>query len=196
MAAEHKAERVPPDLAEYETLDPALLTAAGWTPEELYWEELSAAGLALATLPEASDYWREAAAAAAAFAANDPRRATSLANLALVERDRADALLEEAATLWEAAGDWVAALRPERRARSSLFHLRLSRRHRGGYDHWSRERQDALLAEGRQRLAARRAGTLRDDDPYGLWRAKRPASFDDSRKLIGAVFLLAPSIVE
>lgn len=186
------AEALPPDLEEYAALDPQVLAAAGWSPEELYWEELSAAGLALPPA-EAADYWREAAAVAPTlFAEGDPRRATSLANLALVEPARSDSLLAEASSLWQAAGAWVAALRPERRARSSLFHLRLARKHPGGYDGWSRGRYAALLAEGAERLAARRAGRLVEAEPYARWRQARPAAFDDSRRLIAAVRLIAP----
>lgn len=194
MAAEtDRPERRPPDIDEYAGLDPAVLAAAGWTPEELYWEELSAAGLALCGHEEAKDYWREAASAAGdCFAPHDPRRATSLANLALAEPARAEALLGEAVSIWDAAGSWAASLRPERRARSSLFHLRLMRKHEGGYDHWSQERHAALLAQGGERLALRRAGRLSEPAAYALWRDRRPAAFDDSRRLIGAVYLIAP----
>lgn len=186
------AEAIPPDLDEYAALDPAVLAAAGWSAEELYWEELNAAGLALPPA-EAADYWREAAAVAPTlFAAKDPRRATSLANLALVEPARGAALLAEAAAVWQAAGDWVAALKPERRARSSLFHLRLARKHPGGYEGWSRARYTALLADGAARLAARRGGGLVEAEPHARWRQARPAAFDDSRRLIAAVRLIAP----
>ena len=190
------AERAPPHLDEYATLEPAVLQRAGWTPEELYWEELSAAALALLGKPEAAEYWREAARTAPdTFAPGDPRLATSLANLALVETRGADNLLAEAVTVWQASASWLADLRPERRARSSLFHLRLARRHLGGYDHWSRARYADLHAEGARRVAQCQSGVLSLTDPYADWRARRPADFDDGRRLAGAVLLIAPDRV-
>ena len=42
------------------------------------------------------------------------------------------------------------------------------------------------------RFAARRAGRLAEPDAYALWRRRRAAAFDDARRLVGAVFLLAP----
>jgi len=184
---------LPADLEDYEGLDPRVLIDAGWTPEELYWEELSATGLALAGRPQAADYWREAAQVApATFAADDPRRAASLANLALIETAEAPALLAEALRLWQASGAWLAALKPERRARSSLFHLRLMSRHRGGYDRWSHERYAAIHAAGLERLRLRSVGGLVERESYALWRRERPRTFDDRRRLAGAVFLIAP----
>jgi hypothetical protein len=187
------ADGLPADLDDYSELDPQVLIAAGWTPEELYWEELSATGLALAGKAAAADYWREAARVAPeTFADDDPRRATSLANLALAEPARAGELMQEALALWQASESWLAGLRPDRRARSSLFHLRLMSKHRGGYDHWGRKRYRQLHGEGLQRLTKRAAGTLVEHNAYALWRRERPAGFDDFRRLADAVWLLAP----
>jgi hypothetical protein len=187
------ADDLPPDLEDYAELDPRVLIDAGWTPEELYWEELSAIALALAGKPRAEEYWREAARVAPdTFAAGDPRQATSLANLALVEPAEAPALLSRALALWRGSEAWLIALRPERRARSSLFHLRLQSKHRGGYDHWSRQRYRQLYGEGLRRLTARASGGLVEDGSYATWRGKRPATFDDARRLIGAAYLIAP----
>jgi hypothetical protein len=188
------ADGLPADLEDYEGLDPRVLVAAGWTPEELYWEELSATALALAGKPEAEQYWREAARAAPEiFAEDDPRRATGLANLALVEPARAAELLSEAVALWQGSERWLLSLRPERRARSSLFHLRLQSKHRGGYDHWSHQRYRQLHGEGLQRLMARASGGLVEDEDYRTWRGKRPVTFDDARRLTAAVYLIAPN---
>ena len=187
------ADDLPPDLEDYEGLDPRVLIDAGWTPEELYWEELSATGLALTGKPQAEEYWREAARVAPEiFAADDPRRATSLANLALVEPANAAVLLTQAVDLWRASAGLVAALRAERRARSSLFHLRLLSKHRGGYDHWSRQRYQALYEAGLRRLEQRASGGLAEAESYALWRRQRPATFDDRRRLTAAVCLIAP----
>jgi hypothetical protein len=187
------ADGLPADLEDYSELDPQVLIAAGWTPEELYWEELSAVGLSLAGKAAAADYWREAAGIAPqAFAEGDPRLATSLANLALAEPQRAGALLQQALALWQGSESWLASLRPERRARSSLFHLRLLSKHRGGYDHWSRQRYRLLHGAGRQRLAQRAEALLVQAEGYARWRRERPAGFDDRRRLVDAVWLIAP----
>ena len=187
------ADDLPPDLEDYAELDPRVLIDAGWTPEELYWEELSATCLALAGKPQAEQYWREAARVAPeTFAADDPRRAASLANLALVEPAEAPRLLAEALALWQGSNGWLNSLRPERRARSSLFHFRLQSKHRGGYDHWSHRRYRLLHGEGLRRLTARAGGGLVEDESYATWRGKRPATFDDARRLTAAVYLIAP----
>lgn len=192
-AADDLPPDLPPDLEDYEGLDPRVLLDAGWTPEELYWEELSATGLALAGRQQAAEYWREAARVAPeTFAVDDLRRATSLANLALADEGQAAALLAQALDLWRANAGWVADLRPERRARSSLFHLRLMSKHRGGYDHWSRHRYQELYEAGLRRMELRAAGGLGEDESYALWRRHRPATFDDRRRLTGAVYLIAP----
>ncbi len=178
-------------------IDPQVLLRAGWSPEELYWEELSEAALALPHR-EALPYWREAAAIAPeALAVQDARQATSLANLALAEAldgrtEEAASLLAQAERRWEEAAAWLATLKPERRARSSLFHHRLQSKHPGGYDHWSRERYDALFAAGKEALGDRRQGRHRPTSPYATWQALRPAGFDDARRLIAAVHLIAP----
>jgi len=187
------AADLPPDLEDYAQLDPRVLIEAGWTPEELFWEELSATGLALAGRPQAAEYWQEAAQVAPEiFAEDDPRRATSLANLALAEPGRAEPLLAEARRLWLASAGWLAGLKPERRARSSLFHHRLMSKHRGGYDHWSQSRYRALHDAGLERLERRAGLSLAEADSYARWRRERPSAFDDRRRLAGAVFLIAP----
>lgn len=185
---------LPPDLDDYAEMDPRALALAGWSEEELYWEELSAAALAAMTRESPAEHWREAARVAAEiFAPGDARRATSLANLALVaEPAERPALLAEAAALWQASEAWVRGLRLERRARSAIYHLRLLRRYPGGYDHWSRDRYLALHAEGGRLLAARAAGQFAAPAPYRAWRDARPPGFTDGRRLHDAVRLIAP----
>jgi len=189
------ADSLPPDLDDYAGLDPRLLVAAGWSEEELYWEELSATALFLIGRGDPAEHWQEAARVAAEiFAADDARRATSLANLALAEPARSAELLAEAGRLWVASAPWLARLQPERRARSSIFHLRMMRKYRGGYDHWSRDRYALLHAEGAAALAARAAGGYAVADPYRRWRDARPAGFTGGRKLHDAVQLIAPEL--
>ena len=100
-------------------------------------------------------------------------------------------LFEEALLAWDASAPWVAALAPERRARSSTFHLRLEAKHPGGYARHSRERYEALAAEGRAVLM-----TLHDEKPPPFdgparWAKERPEGYTDARKLMAAVLLVA-----
>ncbi|MEO1191182.1 MAG: hypothetical protein AAFY02_05465 [Pseudomonadota bacterium] len=179
-------------------IDPQHLLLAGWSAEELYWEELSAAALALPPR-EAIQYWEEAARIAPeAFTPEDARHATTWANLALVSdlegRPEAAAdLLDQAVAQWQAAETWVAGLRAERRARSSLFHHRLQQKHSGGYDHWRQARYRDLYQRGAEALAARRQGTYRPDDPSATWVVACPPGLEDARRLIAAVMLIAPN---
>ncbi len=101
------------------------------------------------------------------------------------------ALFEEALLAWDASGPWVAALAPERRARSSTFHLRLESKHPGGYAHHSRERYQTLAAEGRAALLALRDGREGEDDRLARWYKERPQGYTDGRKLMAAVLLIA-----
>ncbi len=187
-------------------VDPRVLEAlirAGWREAELAWETRQAEAAehdASGRHDVAAALWAEGLRLArAAFAGNDPRLAASLANQAQAQRragrdEAARALFEEALLAWDASGPWVAALAPERRARSSTFHLRLESKHPGGYAHHSRERYQALAAEGRAALLA-----LRDEKPPPFdgparWAEERPEGYSDARKLISAVLLMAAKV--
>ena len=183
-----------------EGLDFAALLAAGWSEADITWERLQEEA---AEKNQGGDrdataaLWAEALRLARAnFAANDPRLATSLANQAHALRQSGNAetatpLLQEALLIWDASGPWIDALEPERRARSSTFHLRLEAKHPGGYARHSRERYEALAAEGRAALLALRDGKLPAVDGPARWRREKPEGFTGERKLMAAVFLLA-----
>ena len=179
------------------------LIRAGWAEAELAWErcqesagDLNAGG----NFEGAAVFWAEALRLAREnFAGDDPRLAASLANQAQALRragrdQAARALFEEAFVVWDASGPWLAALAPERRARSSTFHLRLEAKHPGGYAHHSRERYEALAAEGRAALLALRDGREGDDDRLARWHRERPEGYTDARKLLAAVCLIAPDL--
>ncbi len=184
-------------------VDPRVLEAlirAGWREAELAWETRQAEAAehdASGRHDEAAALWAEGLRLArATFAGNDPRLAASLANQAQSLRragrnEAARALFEEALLAWDASAPWLAALAPERRARSSTFHLRLESKHPGGYAHHSRERYQALAAEGRAALLALRDGREGEDDRLARWRKERPEGYTDARKLIAAVLLVA-----
>lgn len=176
------------------------LIRAGWREAELAWEicqQAAAERAAAGAHEEAAARWAEGLRLARqTFEGDDPRLATSLANQAqALRRAGQDAaarnLFEEALLAWDRSGPWIAALAPERRARSSTFHLRLESKHPGGYEHHSRARYQALAAEGRAALVA-----LRDHEPAPFdgparWAKERPKGFTDARKLLAAVLLVA-----
>lgn len=179
------------------------LVRAGWQPAELIWEacEHDAAERAgRGGHDEAAALWAQGLRIAREiFEKGDPRLATALANQAQALRraggaEAARALFEEALLVWDASAPWVAALAPERRARSSTFHLRLESKHPGGYEHHSRARYEALAADGRAALIA-----LRDEKPPPFdgparWAEERPEGYSDARKLIAAVLLMAAKV--
>lgn len=180
--------------------DPAALERAGWTNAEVIWEQVQEAAAECERAgerTEAAELWRGALDLAREhLAPGDLRLATSVANLAVAERragetEAAARRFEEALALWDAGGEWVASLAPVARARSSTFHLRLESKHPGGYDRFPRERYRMLAEEGRAVLVARRDGRPDESDRLERWRAERPPGFNDWRRLLGAVFLVA-----
>lgn len=181
--------------------DTGLLERAGWTNAEVIWEQIQEAAAECARAnddSEASELWRGALELAREhLPSGDLRVATSVANLAVAERRAGDVpaaqrTIEEALALWDAGDGWVESLEPGTFARSSTFHLRLQTRHPGGYDRLPRERFRVLALEGRSILAARRDGLPDVTDRLERWRRERPDGFDDWRKLLGAVLLIAP----
>ncbi len=176
------------------------LIRAGWREAELSWEarqQEAAERAAAGAHDDAAVLWAEGLRLArASFGNDDPRLATALANQAQALRRRgqdaaARSLFEEALLVWDGSGPWIAALAPERRARSSTFHLRLESKHPGGYERHSRERYEALAADGRAALIA-----LRDQQPPPFdgpvrWAQERPEGYSDARKLMAAVLLVA-----
>ena len=180
--------------------DPRLLEQAGWTNAEVIWEQIqeAAAECELAgTHSEAADLWRGALELAREhLTSGDLRVATSVANVALAERRAGNAttstrMLGEALALWDAGEPWIESLKPAAMARSSTFHLRLQAKHPGGYDRFPRERYRTLAMEGRVVLTARRDGLPDESDRFDRWRRERPDGFNDWRKLLGTVRLIA-----
>jgi hypothetical protein len=181
----------------------AALAKGGWTRDDWTWEQHTAraadrfagTGDPLA----AADDWRAALAIARdRFATGDPRLACSLANHATAMTatdglETAGKLLAEAARAWRGAAFWVATMRLDATARSSIYHLRMELRH---LDTFRRQQRDRLLAMVRASESATQA-RLRDPaavpGPPDLdsWEVDAPAGYSDTRKLAGAVYLLA-----
>ena len=185
--------------------DPHLLERAGWTNAEVIWEQIqetAAERERAGDHAEASELWRGALEVAREhLPPGDLRVAASVANVAVAERRRGDAttatpMFDEALALWDAGDRWVESLKSATFARSSTFHLRLQAKHPGGYDRLAQGRYRALAEEGRTVLAARRAGLPDDSDRLDRWRRERPDGFDDWRKLLGAVLLMASDAVD
>ena len=180
--------------------DPRLLERAGWTNAEVIWEQIqetAAESERAGDHADASELWRGALELAREhLPASDLRVATSVANVAVAELRTGDAvaasrMLDEALALWDAGEQWVESLKPAAMPRSSTFHLRLQSKHPGGYDRFPRERCRTLAREGRAILIARRDGLPDESDRLDRWRRERPDGFDDWRKLLGAVLLIA-----
>ena len=180
--------------------DPRALLSKGWRAEELEWEaigEAAAKANASGDREEAAKAWSEGLRLARRiFAGNDPRLACSLTNHALGLRrngqdELADQLLSEALLVWDASGPWVEALKPEVRAKSSLYHFRLETRYPGQYDHFSQERYRDLAQAGRQAIKEHKIRADASSDRWTAWQSKKPDGFSDLRKLMAAVFLIA-----
>jgi hypothetical protein len=180
------------------------LLAAGWSPDDLEWENACEAGIERVAAGRLEDA-REPLArcvriAHATFAENDPRLGTSLFNhgaalIAAGEEKASGRTLADAAKVWERCDTWVAAMTAPRVARSSMFHMRMEQRHRATYEERWRVKWAELVAEARGRIAE--SGPLRlvtaaeAAERLARWRRERPAMLNDTRKLMAAVLLLA-----
>jgi hypothetical protein len=173
---------------------------AGWRRADLDWERLQEEGNSLLASGDAAgaercfrragwiSFWR--------FRRADPRRATTLANLACADllagrRHRALKRYAKARRIWAEVGAFIATMVISRRARSSLFHLRMEAKHWDIYRENTRIRMIAFARETAAALQALEAGEPVRCRLYGRWRAEKPAIFDDTRKLLAAALLLA-----
>jgi hypothetical protein len=180
------------------------LMVAGWSRDDVDWEAGAAAHCeALAHGSEADARARSGGClfrAREAFAADDPRLATSLANHAASLARQGDAaaagLWREASAAWPRCTSWIAAMSAPRVARSSLFHMRMEQRHRATYEDRWRVKWHDLAEEARARLLA--ADPAAPADPatavaaLARWQRERPAMLNDTRKLMAATLLLLP----
>ena len=180
--------------------DPETLRRAGWSNAEVIWEQIQEAAAECereGDRGEATELWRGALELAREhLPPEDLRVATSVANVAVAlrwagERDAARRTFAEALALWDGSGRWVESLKPTARARSSTFHLRLEARHADTYRRFPLQRYRALAEEGRAILVALRDGGDDPCDRLARWRRERPAGFNDWRRLLGAVLLIA-----
>ena len=179
--------------------DLAAARRAGWRRADLDWEHLQERGnglLLTGDSAEAARCFRRAGWIAFwHFGASDPRRAATLANLALADRidgrdGRAKRRYAKARRLWAETESWIEGMTVARRARSSLFHLRMEARHWDTYQDNMRARMRAFGAETAEALEALER---REPSPHGLfkrWRGEKPSVFDDTRKFLAAALMV------
>ena len=141
---------------------------AGWRTADLDWERLQEEGNSLFLAGDrlrAAKLWRRAGWIARwRFNVVDPRRATTLANLAFADRlsgreDRARGRYAKARRIWCNVDSFIAAMHISRRARSSLFHLRMEVKHWDTYQENMRIRMTAFARETAEALSALEQGT-------------------------------------
>ncbi|HUF85927.1 MAG TPA: tetratricopeptide repeat-containing protein [Thermohalobaculum sp.] len=180
--------------------DLAAARKAGWRRADLAWEQLQEAGnaaLQAGDWPRAARHFRRARwIALLRFNGRDPRRATTLANLALADRlagreARAQRRYTRARRLWAGVDAFIAGMRIAQRARSSQFHLRMQARHRETYAQNMRVRMTAISRDTAAALAALERGEPVPCRLHARWRGEKPPVFDDTRKLLAAALLVA-----
>lgn len=173
--------------------------AAGWSRGDLLWERLQERGNACfdaGDAPGARRAWRRAYwLGIALFSGADPRRATGLANLGHTARmagheARARRRFAAALRMWGGADDFIAGMTIARRARSSLFHLRMEALHWDTYCDNMRRRLRAMAAETAGALDALANGRPVTCRLSGRWRGEKPAVHDDTRKFLAAALLV------
>ncbi|MCC0014803.1 MAG: tetratricopeptide repeat-containing protein [Rhodobiaceae bacterium] len=173
--------------------------AAGWKAHDLDWERLQEQGNACFEQGDAAGAaraWRRARwIAMFRFALSDPRRATTLANLALLDRvagheAKACARYRRASRKWERVGGFIETMNIARRARSSLFHLRMEARHWDTYTDNTRKRFAAFAAETARALDCLAGNRPVEVRLFGRWRGEKPSVFDDTRKFLSAALLI------
>ncbi len=173
--------------------------AAGWQRADLSWERLQEDGNACFASGDKSGatraWWRAWWIALQNIPASDPRRAATLANLALADRlagheGRAKSRYKEAEGIWRRALNNIDQMTIAPRARSSLFHLRMEARHRDTYLDIMRTRLREIGAETSAALTSLRANEPVECRLYGRWKGEKPVVFDDTRKFLSAALLI------
>ncbi|MGI9509791.1 MAG: tetratricopeptide repeat protein [Geminicoccaceae bacterium] len=186
----------------FDRYDPEMCAAlaSGWRRRDLWWERLQERGnfaLVAGRTERAEQHFRRAFwLVRLGFANNDPRRATSLANIAFATRLRAssrstDRYYADAIALWSTTPSMLQTLTIRPRARSSLFHLRMEVKHWDTYTDNMKTRLRRFIDETSQSLHALSSGKKAPHRLFARWRGEKPAVFDDTRKLLGACLLVA-----
>lgn len=106
----------------------------------------------------AAKKWQNAYRIAQSFDDSDPRLACSLNNVGIASRinhefDVAERIYRSTLEKWKSTAHWIETMQLKQRARSSLFHLRMERKHREKYNDIARRKYRKLPSAGQ-------AGTL------------------------------------
>lgn len=130
------------------------------------------------------------------FDAKDPRLAVSLANASLLAKragreSLARRRMERALLIWSTVPAWIEEMHIARRARTSLYHLRLELAHWSTYEANLRRRMRNFADETDASLQALAGGHRPPHRHFARWRGEKPAIKDDTRKLLSACLLLA-----
>lgn len=175
--------------------------AAGrWRRADAVWERLQEDGnarLAAGDTAAAARRFRRAKwLAALAFRRGDPRRATSLANLALADRlagreARARRRYARARALWAGVEGYIARMEIAARSRSA----RLERAMEGRQLETFRQNMRIRMT-GFSRATAAALAALEEGQPVTArlaerWAAEKPPVQDDTRRLLAAALLVA-----
>ena len=173
--------------------------AAGWRRCDLHWERLQEAGnesYLAGDIAQAARAWKRAAwIARLRFSTDDPRRVPTLSNLALLERAhgreaRARKGYAKAAKQWRMVDGFIENMTIARRARSSLFHLRMEALHWDTYTDNARKRFRAFADETTAALSALESAEPVDCRLFERWRGEKPSVFDDTRKFLAAALMI------
>lgn len=174
--------------------------AAGWGRTDILWEALMEAGNRAFNEGDqaraATLFGRAHGLARVFFTGPDPRRATALVNLAVLDLEkgrvsRAARRLARARALWQARiAPAIAAMKIHPRARSSLFHLRMEARHRETYHANMRQRIGRISDETLAVMVAIAEAQPPAHRMYSRWLGERPNVHDDTRKVLGACLLI------
>lgn len=174
--------------------------AAGWGRADAAWERLQEAGvarLAAGESAEAARLFRRAGwVAALAFRRADPRRATTLANLALADRlagreRRARRRYARARALWAGVETYIAGMEIARRSRSARLDRAMEAPHVETFRQNTRIRMTGVARATDVALGALEAGGPVTTRLAARWEAEKPPVFDDTRRLLAAALLVA-----
>ncbi len=177
-----------------------LARAAGWRACDLDWERLQEGAFEAwyrGDVPSAVRSWRWAwLVARLNFRKDDPRSATSTANLGLVARLAGRERLARrryaiALRRWGGVVEHIDGMAIARRGRSSLFHLRMEIAHWGAYDQQFRAQAMRLASDIAVRLDLASLGQPSPGQRSLRWSGEKPCTFDDLRKFLGAALLIA-----
>ena len=173
---------------------------SGWSRWDLVWERLqenaNQSALKNKMIGASSRFVVAGILASAAFSGEDPRTATSIANVAFAARKLgaavfADRKYRAARQRWTRAADSLEEMKVLPRARSSIFHMRMEIRHRDAYRANLARRLGRFVAETGECLDCLIEGRRVPHRLYSRWKGEKPPLFDDTRKILGACLLLA-----